>query len=97
MRQESLERIAPLLEVLRANAALREVRPTFFHLNGRDFVHFHEYPEGVVADVRLTTGVVRLPVSSLLEQAELLERIEDALASLDTHARGRQNSRKKSP
>lgn len=90
MRQTSLEKIGPLLEMLRANSALEEVRPTMFHLNGRDFVHFHDYSDGVVADVRLSKRVVRMPVSSPEEQAELLDQIDECLSSLDLRVRDRQ-------
>ena len=90
MRRTTLDCITPLLEVLRAHPALREVRPTVFHLNGRDFLHFHDEPEGIRADVRLTKSFVRLPVSSSAEQLELLERIEQSLSSLDAHVRDRQ-------
>ena len=90
MRQATLDRIAPLLEVLRAHPALREVRPTEFELDGREFLHFHDDPDGVVADVRLAEGRVSMPVSSSSEQAELLDRIDHTLASLDVRARDRQ-------
>jgi hypothetical protein len=90
MKRATLDRLAPLLEALRAHPALREVRPTVFQLNGRDFLHFHDEPEGIFADVRLTKGFVRLPVSSHSEQLELLERIDHNLSSLDVHVRARQ-------
>jgi hypothetical protein len=86
MKSTTLDCIAPLLEVLRGYSVLREVRPAVFHLNGGDFIHFHEGPEGVFADVRLAKGQVRMSVSTQSEQAELLERIEDALAALESHA-----------
>ncbi len=38
MKTATLERLAPLLNLLRAHPALREVRPAAFHLNGRDFL-----------------------------------------------------------
>jgi hypothetical protein len=90
MKRTTLDRIAPLLEVLRAHPALREPRPTVFQLNSRDFLHFHDEPEGIFADVRLTSGFVRLPVSSHIEQLELLEQIDHSLSSLDEHVRNRQ-------
>jgi hypothetical protein len=90
MRHTTLDCIAPLLEALRAHPALRETRPTVFQLNGRDFLHFHDEPEGVFADVRLTKSFVRAPVSSHSEQMELLERIDHSLSSLDTRVRDRQ-------
>ena len=89
MKQVNLDRIAPLLDVLRRHPALSEVRPNAFHLDGRDFVHFHELADEVHADVRLSTRVVRLPVTTESQQAELLEQIEHSLASLGDHARDR--------
>jgi hypothetical protein len=90
VKQATLDAIAPLLEVLRAHPALREVRPTEFQVDGRDFLHFHEDDHGVDADVLLTEGRVSLPVSSSAEQTELLERIGPELASLEARARDRQ-------
>jgi hypothetical protein len=90
VKRETLERIEPLLNVLRAHSALREVRPTEFELRGRDFVHFHEGPgELVFADARLSTGFVHLPVSSPAQQADFLDRIDHALSSLESHLRVR--------
>jgi len=89
MRQATLDRIAPLLDVLRAHPALSEARPTEFQLDGRDFLHFHDEPDGVFADVRLTEGRVSMPVSSSSEQAEFLERIDHSLSSLDARVRDR--------
>jgi len=84
MREQTLEVLAPLLRVLRAYPVLDEVRSAAFHLNGSDFIHFHDgTPEGLVADVRLASGRVRLPVSTPPQQAELLERIETKLIQLE--------------
>lgn len=94
MKDSTLEILAPLLEVLRAYSVLNEVRPTAFHLDGRDFIHFHEEPEGLFADVRLSRGRVRLPVSTQAEQAELLERIEEKLSSLESHSMDKRQKRK---
>jgi DNA-binding ferritin-like protein len=79
MRHASLEQIKPLLEMLRANRALEEVRALHFEVKGEEFLHFHDYPHGVVADVRLANRSVRLGVSSASEHAELLAHIEDCL------------------
>jgi hypothetical protein len=93
MKSTTLDRIAPLLGALRARPALWEVRPTVFQLNGRDFLHFYDEPEGIFADVRLTKGFVRLPVSSHSAQLELLERIDHNLSSLDVHFQRRRQRR----
>ncbi len=96
MKDSTLETLATLLGVLRAYPVLDEVRLTAFHRNGRDFIHFHEGSEGLFADVRLSKGRVRMPVSTRAEQAELLERIEEKLSSLESHSsRKRQKKRDK--
>jgi hypothetical protein len=73
MKTGNIDCLAPLLAILRSHPALHEVRPCAFHLHGKDFIHFHETPEGIVADVRLATGQIRMSVSTPFEQSELLE------------------------
>lgn len=90
MKQSTLEILDPLLTVLRAHPALREVRPATFDLNGQEFVHFHEGPDGVIGDVLLVKGRLHMPASSPVEQAELLERIDAVLDSLERRQRSRQ-------
>lgn len=90
MKRSALEALAPLLRVLREHPALSEVRPAVFHLRGRNFVHFHEEPEGAFADVLLAKGRVHMPVSSPTEQAELLQQIHEVLESLERRERQRE-------
>lgn len=66
MKVTNLECIEPLLAVVR----------------GRYFIHFHATPDGIVADVRLARGQVRLPVSTAAQQSVLLGRIKDMQAAL---------------
>ncbi len=94
MKDSTLEILAPLLNALRGYSVLDEVRPTAFDLSGRGFVHFHETSQGLFADVRLSKGRVSLPVSTEWEQAELLERIELQLSSLESHGIRRRHKRK---
>jgi hypothetical protein len=96
MNHTTLACITPLLEVLRAYPELREVRPTVVHLNGRDFIHFHDEPEGIFADVSLSKGRVRLPVSTRAEQSELLARIERNLSSIELHSRNKRPRKRQS-
>ena len=94
MRQESLDRLAWVLEALRSHPALDEVRPTHFLLNGRDFVHFHEDGHGIVADAILSTGRVRMSVDTAAEQAEFMDRIAEPLDSLGSRRRDRDRRRR---
>jgi len=85
----TLARISPLLQELRARPVLRETRPGVFELNSRAFLHFHDDPSGIFADVRLADDFVRLPVTSLSEQSDLLERIDDCLSTIEPRATDR--------
>jgi hypothetical protein len=85
-------RIAPLLEALRARPALRERRPGCFELKSRSFLHFHDDPKGIFADVRLAEAFLRLAVTTASQQSDLLERIDrrlSAIESRDTEKRRR--------
>ncbi|HKJ24581.1 MAG TPA: hypothetical protein VKB65_07150 [Myxococcota bacterium] len=88
----ALARIAPLLEALRERGALREKRPGVFYLKSRAFLHFHDDPSGVFADVRFADEFVRMRVSTASEQSDLLERIDDCLSAVESRATGRARS-----
>ena len=91
----TLERIAPLLSELRRHPSLRERRPGHFFLGSREVLHFHDDPAGVIAELRLADGFVRLAVTSEVEQAELLGRIEECLDTVEARGtdRGRRGHR----
>jgi hypothetical protein len=86
---DALARIAPLLAELRARPVLRERRPGVFELRSRAFLHFHDDPSGIFADVRLAEDFVRLPVTSGSEQADLLDRIDECVSSVEARSRER--------
>ena len=79
----TLARIALLLEDLRGRPALRERSPGIFYIGSRAFLHFHDDPSGIFADVRLAEGFVRLPVTTRSEQSDLLDRIDDCLTAIE--------------
>ena len=84
MRQETIENLAMLLNFLRSYEILSEVRPTNFHLNGKEFIHFHEESDGLWADIFLSKGRLRLPANTASEQADVIGTIETTLESLDS-------------
>lgn len=89
----TLARISPLLEELRARPVLREMRPGVFYLRSCAFLHFHDDPGGIFADVRLSEDFVRMPVTSRSQQSELLERIDDCLSAIESHVTDRRRDR----
>ena len=80
----TLARIEPLLAELRARGVLRERRPGVFELKSRAFLHFHDDPSGVFADVRLSDDFVRMPVTTRSQQSDLLERIDACLETIES-------------
>jgi len=58
--------------------ALVEKRPGIFYVSGKAFLHFHEDPAGLFADLRLGGDSQRFPVNSPEEQAALLAAIDQA-------------------
>ena len=94
MKETTRQALEPFVNAVRGYGVLDEVRPLAFHLDGRDFLHFHELRDCVVADVWLSRGRVRMPVNTADEQAELLERIEHTLDSLSDRP-GRDGARRR--
>ena len=91
----TLARISALLEELRARDALREKRPGVFYLKSRAFLHFHDDPSGVFADVRLSDEFVRMAVTSRSEQSEFLERIDDCLSTIESRSTGKRQQQQR--
>src|SRR5512145_1875971 len=89
----TLARISALLAELRARPMLRETRPGVFELKSRAFLHFHDDPSGIFADVRLAEGFVRLPVTSSSQQSDLLERIDRCLSAIESRQTDRRRRR----
>jgi len=76
----TLAALEPLLRRVRAHAALTERTPGSFYRKSRAYLHFHEDPGAIYADVRLSgDGFTRLPATTPQEQAHLLALIDDDL------------------
>jgi hypothetical protein len=77
---QKLDRLEKLLESLRGLDGLREKKRGVFYRKSRAFLHFHEDPDGLFADVRLEgPDFDRFEVTSRADQQALLRRIRDAL------------------
>lgn len=79
----ALDRLEPLLRSLREVPALREKSRGTFSRGGRAFVHFHEDPAGLFADVRFGDDFERIDVTTAAQQNRLVRRIRTALTSSD--------------
>jgi len=74
-----LDRLEPLLCVLRGKTGLKEKLRGVFYRVGRAFLHFHEHGELFFADVRLKDDFERLPATTKSEQSAQLKKLDAAL------------------
>ena len=76
----ALDRLEALLAELRQLPGLREKKRGTFYRGGSAFLHFHEDPAGLFADVRLSgPDFSRRRVTSATEQRALLAAVRRAL------------------
>jgi hypothetical protein len=70
-----------MLTALRAMPGLTEPRTGAFSRTGRAFVHFHDDPAGLFADVRLDpeVGFVRREVTTAAQRRAFLAEVRRAL------------------
>jgi len=75
----ALAALTELLERLRSRAGLVERRPGIFYVKGKAFLHFHEDPAGLFADLRENGDWRRLPVNDMAGRAVLLTLVDQTL------------------
>jgi hypothetical protein len=78
---ETLQRLAPLLQQIRAMDGLVEKGPGVFYRKSKAFLHFHDDPAGIFVDVRLRhqDPFTRFAVTTRKQQADLVSEIRRAL------------------
>jgi hypothetical protein len=71
----ALDQLEPLIAQLRALPGLVEKSRGVFYRKGKAFLHFHEDPKGLFADIRDTAGADfdRIDVTVAQGQAKLLD------------------------
>jgi hypothetical protein len=62
--QQALDALEGLLQELRRFGELQERSRGVFYLRSKPFLHFHEDPAGLYADLRIGTDFERLKVDS---------------------------------
>ena len=76
----ALAELEELLAQLRRVEGLREKKAGVFYYRSKAFLHFHEDPAGLFADVRLDgDDFTRLPVDSATQRNLLLRQVKTAL------------------
>lgn len=84
---ETLDALDDLLAKLRRQEALVERKRGVFYRRGSAFLHFHEDPAGLFADLKIGGLFARFRVSTGKERATLLRAVGDQLAELSSAAR----------
>ncbi len=84
----SLHQLSHLLDELRAFGCLREPKVGIFYLGASAFLHFHEDPSGLFADVKLDgLAFSRFSVEDSEAQEKLLEVVASCLKNAGAHRR----------
>jgi hypothetical protein len=73
--EAALDSIEPLLTELRRLEGIRERKPGVFYKKSSAFIHFHEDPAGIFADVRREREWLRLPVNTPSERRQLVRLV----------------------
>ena len=79
-RTAALDELEPLILRLRQVDGLVERKRGVFYRKSKAFLHFHEDPSGLYADVRLAADFERFHVQTLAEQEALLEKVDRSVA-----------------
>lgn len=81
--ESTLAKYPAFFESLRCIDGLNEKRPGVFYRTSMAFLHFHEDPTGLYADLRVDVneGFVRMRVETRAEQSTLLVTITSALTT----------------
>jgi hypothetical protein len=72
---ETLEEIEPLLERLRSVPGLVAKKPGIFYRESKAFLHFHEDPSGLHADIRFGEEFERVRAETDVEREALMARV----------------------
>lgn len=76
----ALDSIEPLLSEIRELSGLVERKRGIWYLRSRAFLHFHEDPAGLFADLKVGPEFQRFRVVTALEHRKLLRRMKNLLA-----------------
>jgi hypothetical protein len=76
---ETLQQLSELLGQIRQRQGLKEKKLGIFYRKSKSFLHFHEDPAGIFADISFGEQFDRYPVNTAREQRALLAAIDRAL------------------
>jgi hypothetical protein len=82
--EAALKPIQELIGELRRLPGSVERKPGIFYVRGKAFLHFHEDPTGLFADVKIGNDWQRFPVNATRERAALVKLAAKALAKVQS-------------
>lgn len=74
--EEAVGRLEPLLKAVRRLPGLTERKRGVFYRKSNAFLHFHEDPAGLFADVRFGTGWKRYRITTLAERSAFVRTLK---------------------
>ena len=78
--QEALDRLEPLLAAVRRLPGLKERSRGIFYKGATAFLHFHEDPAGLFADMKVGAAFERHDVSDATRQKAFAKIVKSAVA-----------------
>ncbi len=80
-RSDTLDTLEPLIGEIRQLPGLKETARGVFYRRGRAFLHFHEDPRGLFADLRAAEGAAfeRFDITAEAGRAALLSAARERL------------------
>jgi hypothetical protein len=80
---DALRGLSDLLDQVRAKEGIKEKTSGIFYRKSKAFLHFHEDPAGIFADLKAGADFDRYPVNTERQWTELLYAIDRALKSIE--------------
>src|SRR5215467_4103522 len=80
--REALDKLEHLLAVIREMSPLQERSRGAFYIRSSAFLHFHEDPAGLFADLKVGKEWRRFPVNTRSECKTLLQEVRSTTANL---------------
>lgn len=77
--KDTLRQLSDLLDQIRLRPGIKERGLGIFYRKSKSFLHFHEDPAGVFADISGRNDFDRYPVNTIKQRKALLAAIDRAL------------------
>jgi hypothetical protein len=78
---QTLQQLSDLLDQIRQRKGLKEKKLGIFYRRSKSFLHFHDDPAGIFADLTVGETFDRYPVNTAKERKALLAAIDRAVAA----------------